>query len=157
MATVEKNHPTNKPDPWGSPTIDPWNTATFKPGSYGAPQPSGSVIIPTEDISFGVIPEYLYEKQSFAVAVKSGQSSAPQLGLYIGDGEPVGQVLRSDGKWSAVGYADLPRDTYSIATARVEKVAGNITVKAKLKNGKFAKKTVSGLSGGFGFITGRPR
>ena len=154
MTPVEKNHPAIAPDPWQKPTIDPWNTATFKPGSYGAPQPFGSVIIPTEDISFGVIPEYLYEKQPFAVSVKLQQSSTPQLGLYLDDGEQVGQVLRSDGKWSVVGYADLPKDTYSIATARVEKVAGNITVKAKLKTGKFARKTVSGLSGGFGFITG---
>ena len=42
MADMEKDE--TQAEPWSTPKYDPWNTDTFAPGSYNAPQPSNSPV-----------------------------------------------------------------------------------------------------------------
>lgn len=149
-----------KPEPWAKPKVDPWDPATFMPGAYGAPKPygfGGDPINPVK-IDFKIVPDFIYPDQPFAVAaamdIAEEDQRKPQFGIYLEGGLQVGRILNDDGSWSAAGYSDIPAASCIIVVAKAGQAASRMTVKIRLSKKKYVKKGVTGIIGGFGYITG---
>ena len=153
MADVEKNQ--TQSEPWATPSYDPWNTDTFANGSYGAPNASGgsSGGSGSGSVSLAVYPAYVYVNEPFAI-IDGGTGTNPQFGAYnSSSGAQIGQLL-VNGNWTSSGYNTISGTGPLAATARVASLASSTVLKLKTSDTVYDKKTVTGLSTGYGYIQG---
>lgn len=158
MADVEKSDPDNG-QPWSSPTngFDPWNTDTWKAGSYGAPYLTTPVTDPSQyTFNLSLYPAYVYKNEPFAITI-GGVGSSPSLGMYLTGGNQVGQVYdKTSNTWSASGYTTLNGNVPITVTTRAVNTGSDNIINIRVKNGKNTADTkiATSLTSGYGYIEG---
>ncbi|GKU28567.1 Ig-like domain-containing protein [Clostridium folliculivorans] len=158
MADVEKSDPDNG-QPWSTPTngFDPWNTDTWKPGSYGSPYLTTPVTDPTQStFNLSLYPTYIYKNEPFSITI-GGVGANPSLGIYLTGGTQVGQVYdKASNAWSVSGYTTLNGNAPVTVTTRAVNTGSDNVINIRVKNGKTTTdtKTATSLTSGYGYIEG---
>ncbi|GFZ31724.1 hypothetical protein CSC2_22500 [Clostridium zeae] len=158
MADVEKSDPDNG-QPWSAPSngFDPWNTDTWKPGSYGAPYLTTPVTDPSQyTFNLSLYPSYIYKNEPFAITI-GGVGSSPSLGMYLTGGTQVGQVYdKASNTWSASNYTTLNGNAPITVTTRAVNTGSDGVINIRVRNGKTNTdtKTATSLTSGYGYIEG---
>lgn len=160
MADVEKNDPDNG-KPWSSPSggYDPWNTDTWAAGSYGAPYASTQ----STPYKLSIYPKYVYLNEPFAINI-TGSGTSLKLGAYINsgakNGNQVAQIYdKNAGTWSTAGYTSISSQPPTTVTAKIVDIPSDVTgqnINIRIKDGSSNIDTekVSGISSGYGYISG---
>ncbi|WP_160673217.1 cadherin-like beta sandwich domain-containing protein [Clostridium sp. C8-1-8] len=160
MADVEKSDPDNG-NPWSAPAngYDPWNTDTWKPGSYGAPYlttPTTPTDPTQSTFKVSLYPSYVYANEPFALNI-GGSGSGVSVGMYLTGGTQVGQVYdKTSNSWSTPGYTTLTGSAPLTVTAKITNTGSDNVLNIRLKNGKnnVDTKTATTLTSGYGYIEG---
>ncbi|MBK1809106.1 cadherin-like beta sandwich domain-containing protein [Clostridium sp. YIM B02505] len=158
MADVEKSDPDNG-QPWSNPSngFDPWNTDTWKPGSYGAPYSTTPTTDPNQyTFNLALYPSYVYKNEPFAITI-GGVGANPSIGMYLTGGTQVGQVYDKASKtWSTSTYTTVSGNAPLTLTTRAVNTGSDNVINIRLRNGKTNTdtKTATTLTSGYGYIEG---